>query len=106
MTGQVFEPHDASTPRSIVAAFTCKDIIFPTMSSTGGGWAQLRQQARTLEQQVGAIHCHDGLSRLSLRWSPANDAMVDRDAISYILAVWSDAEHSCETLRRGAASRD
>lgn len=34
------------------------------MSSTGGGWAQLRQQARTLEQQVRPGDCFSGLSRL------------------------------------------
>jgi hypothetical protein len=28
----------------------------PSMSSTGGGWAQLRQQARTFEQQVSVFH--------------------------------------------------
>lgn len=32
-------------------------VLLCAMASTGAGWAQMRQQARALEQQVGELHC-------------------------------------------------
>ena len=49
--------HDVQTPelRNFKVSFHCfyiRTLSYFKMSSTGGGWAQLRQQARTLETQV------------------------------------------------------
>ena len=66
-------------------------------SATGNGWAQLRQQARTLETQV----------KLTLRrqlYSETNDA-TDGDTFSHILAIRTSLEYTRKANSRATSYR-
>jgi golgi SNAP receptor complex member 1 len=68
-------------------------------SSTGNnGWAQLRQQARTLESQVSS-HINGTIRGLQLIRGP------DGVSISHLLAVFYSAEHPAETNGGGKDHR-
>lgn len=73
-------------------------------TSTGGGWAQLRQQARSLETQVQTIF----LTPLFLAKSVANTSTltnIDRKPFSYILAICVHVTAPRETVGRTAKGR-
>lgn len=61
-----------------------------TMASPSGnaGWAQLRQQARTLETQVGAF--------LILAVGTQSLTLLDGEPVSYVFPVLNSSQHSRE----------
>ena len=63
-----------------------------TMSAQTGSWAQLRQQARSLETQV-RISIQDELTRRLTR-------RTDRLALPHILTVQLDFKHTAQAKRR------
>ena len=65
-------------------------------SSTGTGWAQLRQQARSLETQVLRLK-----KSLELR----TDHLSDRDLISHLFAVRISTKHTPEAYGRRKTNR-
>lgn len=80
-------------------SLSLQNLAIINMSSTGGGWAQLRQQARALETQVRSAVPHQ-----SSRYQPlTRDA--DRDPVPHILAVCLYNEYTHEAVRRGAKMR-
>lgn len=61
-------------------------------TSTGTGWAQLRQQARSLETQVSYTSQELSSSKLTIR--------ADRNVIPYILTILGRFQHPPKTFRR------
>lgn len=62
-------------------------------TSTGTGWAQLRQQARSLETQVSNTYPPtSSSSKLTV--------CADRNTIPYLFTIFRRLQHPPQTLRR------
>jgi hypothetical protein len=78
-------------------SFLANYSLVTEMSSTGGGWAQLRQQARALETQVRAIVRR----RYAVIWLTGD---ADRITIPLILTIRVNIKRAHKVLGRRAAN--